>query len=388
MILSTITKTGDGVAANAWSLSAQDVAEIALGATLLGAGGGGDPYLSQLAVRHCLQSGQSVEVIAPEDLADDACIACLAGFGAPTVEAEKMQSSAAMVYALRAYESRFGRRIDALIAAEMGGGNAIVPLLAAAETGLPVIDGDGMGRAFPELQMTSYHLNGVSATPFVLADDHLNVVTCELGAGAPEKMAEAFARSATIEMGMQAYIVCYLMTGAQAKRAVLAHTLTLSRVIGRAIAAARSDGDPVRRLVHLLNNAMQSQAAIHLFDGKVTDLWRSTEKGFAKGWCRLEDLKGSGATARAQFQNEYLLFTIDGVSRAMTPDLICLLDRETLQPIPTPDVRYGQRLAVLGIACHAQFRNAAALQVVGPQAFGFDEVYQPLQQLAPGSGSR
>ena len=31
--------------------------------------------------------------------------------------------------------------------------NGMISLMVAAETGLPVVDADGMGRAFPELQM-------------------------------------------------------------------------------------------------------------------------------------------------------------------------------------------------------------------------------------------
>jgi DUF917 family protein len=38
---------------------------------------------------------------------------------------------------------------------EIGGGNGIQPLMAAAHLGLPVVDADTMGRAYPEAQMTS-----------------------------------------------------------------------------------------------------------------------------------------------------------------------------------------------------------------------------------------
>ena len=39
------------------------------------------------------------------------------------------------------------------MSAEVGGMNSIEPLLVGARLGLPVIDADGMGRAFPELQV-------------------------------------------------------------------------------------------------------------------------------------------------------------------------------------------------------------------------------------------
>ena len=41
--------------------------------------------------------------------------------------------------------------------AETGGINSFAPLVAGANLGLPVLDADGMGRAFPELQVCHLH---------------------------------------------------------------------------------------------------------------------------------------------------------------------------------------------------------------------------------------
>lgn len=37
----------------------------------------------------------------------------------------------------------------------------MLPFALAARRGLPVIDADGMGRAFPELQMVTFYLDGI-----------------------------------------------------------------------------------------------------------------------------------------------------------------------------------------------------------------------------------
>lgn len=42
------------------------------------------------------------------------------------------------------------------MSAEIGGMNSIEPLLVGANMKLPVLDADGMGRAFPELQVLSH----------------------------------------------------------------------------------------------------------------------------------------------------------------------------------------------------------------------------------------
>ena len=40
----------------------------------------------------------------------------------------------------------------------------MIPIVVAAKLGIPLVDCDGMGRAFPELPMVTFHLNGMSAT--------------------------------------------------------------------------------------------------------------------------------------------------------------------------------------------------------------------------------
>ena len=60
------------------------------------------------------------------------------------------------------------------------------------------------------------------------------------------------------------------------------------------------------------------------------------------------------------------------------PDLICILEQETATPINTELLRYGFRVVVVGFPAPAQLTSAQALQVVGPQAFGYDMPYRPL----------
>jgi len=40
----------------------------------------------------------------------------------------------------------------------------------AAEKRKPAIDANSMGRAFPELQMVTFHIYGIKATPMALSD--------------------------------------------------------------------------------------------------------------------------------------------------------------------------------------------------------------------------
>ena len=52
----------------------------------------------------------------------------------------------------------------------------MLPIAASARLGIPMVDADGMGRAFPELQMVTFTIGGVKATPMALTDEKGNCV--------------------------------------------------------------------------------------------------------------------------------------------------------------------------------------------------------------------
>jgi DUF917 family protein len=65
---------------------------------------------------------------------------------------------------------------------------------------------------------------------------------------------------------------------------------------------------------------------------------------------------------------------------AVVPDLICIVDEDTAEPITTEIVRYGLRVVVLGIPAPAMLKTQEALRVIGPAPFGYPDVaYKPLE---------
>ena len=135
-----------------WQVTEKDLAAIATGAGILGTGGGGNPYIGQLRARQAIRKWGPVTVLSPEELPEDARVVCVGGIGAPTVGIEKVRDLQSY-HALRAIEEYTGEKATALISNEIGGSNSVEPLIPAAMAGLPVVDADGMGRAFPEFQM-------------------------------------------------------------------------------------------------------------------------------------------------------------------------------------------------------------------------------------------
>jgi uncharacterized protein len=358
-------------------LTRADLLDLARGAAFLGTGGGGDPYIGRLMVERAMDEGGRVELIALAELPDDAFVIPTAMMGAPTVMIEKVPRGDEAVRSLRALERHLGRRADATMPIECGGINSTMPLVVGARARLPVVDADGMGRAFPELQMETFHVHGVPGTPMAITNEHGDsaIVTAH-----DNEMMEWLARGITIRMGGSSLIAEYSMDGATAKRASVPGTIGLGIRIGRCLREARErHEDPFHALVGMLRDTQYRYGRV-IFEGKVTDVFRRTTEGFAKGKACVDSPDGS--RLELLFQNEHLIARVDGQVRGIVPDLICVLEAETAEPITTEAVRYGQRVKVMVVSTPEIMRTPEALAVFGPRAFGLDAEFAPIEALA------
>jgi len=353
-----------------WRVDAETLESLALGAGILGTGGGGNPYVAKVWARGELDRGARFDVIDPAEVPAEAWVVGSGGIGAPTVSVEKLRRGDEEFRALRALADHLRIEPAALVPMEVGGGNALRPLVAAAQAGVPLVDADGMGRAFPELQMVTFFIYGVPACPAAIADDKGNAAV--FTAALSPRHLERLARTLTIEMGGTAGMAMAPMTGAQLKRTAIPRTLSVARDLGAAVRAARrAHGDPIQAVL----GASGGQV---LLVGKITDVERRTTTGFARGHLRLQGTGPFGSLMEIDFQNENLVARCGSQPVATVPDLICIVAQHDAEPVTTELLRYGQRVAVIGIPCHPRLATPAALEVVGPRAFGYDLDYRPL----------
>ncbi len=347
------------------TITSEQVEPIAIGAGVLGTGGGGSTYLGALWLRETIKRLGSPRVIDADDLADDALAVSVGKMGAPTVSIEKLAQGDEMANAVRGLEAHLGRRMDALLIGEIGGSNALMPLICGLQLGLPIVDGDGMGRAFPELQMDTFSIAGLDHHPMALGDSHGNVIIFHKLDSTHR--AEQYARVLTISMGGEAGLAMPVVMGAQVKQTLIHGTLTLAERIGRAVLNARRAGsDPAEVITAITHGRV-------LFRGKIVDVDRRMVQGFTRGRMRLAPF-GGGAEMVIDFQNENLIAYRDGEIVATVPDLISLIGLEDGEPIGTESLRYGLRVAVLGMPAPKELKTLRALEVVGPAAFGYSEV--------------
>ena len=352
--------------------------DLALGAVFLATGGGGDPHLPRLIAEQALAGYGPVDLVQPDDLEDDAFIVPVGSVGAPTVSLELLPSLDEAANTVTAFEAFVGRKADAIASFEIGGGNSLVPLVAAAARGVPVIDGDGMGRAFPEAQMMSYAIAGVKPTPALAYDYAGNTAIFQTeSTDVYEYHIRAFAAAA----GGMITVAEHTMTGRELKASVIPGTLSFSVELGSLLRRHRGPAtDILEPLTEIFEPSIYGVCR-HLFSGKVIDKSTRIIGGYDIGEATLEDFDDPQRRLSLNIKNEYLLARVGEQVVASVPDLIVILDYETSTPINCERLRFGQRVGVFAVGCPDFYRSEAALSVTAPRCFGFDIDYVALEEL-------
>jgi len=346
-------------------LEAAEIEALAIGAWILGTGGGGSPYHGLLNMRRLYAEGTRVSLMDPSELADDDAVAVVSMMGAPLVMLERLVDSRLIARAVSALEEHVGKRFRAVMAVEIGGGNGIQPLMAAGHLGIPVVDADAMGRAYPEAQMTSFAVADLVPYPLTSIDPRGNEVI--VSRVATWKWMERTSRKVCTEFGSLAATCKAPRTGAEVKRWGIPRTTSQAIRLGQAVMEAnRRHEDPIEAI-------LEAEKGKRLFSGKIVEVERRTTEGFLRGRTAIEGLDADrGSRVEIAFQNEWVVVWRDGKAVVSTPDLICVLDSGSGEAIGTELVRYGQRVTVIALPSPKVFLSPKGLQHVGPRAFGYD----------------
>src|ERR1700750_598584 len=209
---------------------------MARGCAVLGAGGGGDTYYTLL---HALQAAEDfgpAVLVDVDDLPGDGLIMPCGGGGAPLGGLGENEAGAEGERLRNLLERQTGQTVIALMAGEIGGGNGLAPVTWAARMGLPVVDADGMGRAFPLVSQVTMELAGISPCPAGMRDERGNGVVFRAISG---DWVERLERAAAAEFGGLGQATDFPLTAAQAREATVRGSVSQAVRIGAAGAHAR-----------------------------------------------------------------------------------------------------------------------------------------------------
>jgi uncharacterized protein len=361
-----------------YTIRRSDVSALALGSAVLGCGGGGNSYYGQLVARRVLTEETAVPVIDVDDMEPGSFAISPAAVGATLVALEKPPSLIALRAGLAAVTPALKGRLTAFFAGEIGGLQCIFPLLAAAQAGLPLLDGDGMGRAFPELQMTTFSIYGTTrGLPHALSGDRgilplppISNHPAPASSEPPGIQFERAVRKVCTEEGGLIYLTA-VFDQESLSRTLVRGSISLALRIGRAVESARTSAtDPIRAIIDAADGKT-------LLVGKIVDVERQFRAGHDWGTVRVEGVdEDRGRRTEIAFKNEYLIVKLDDEIVLTVPDLITLVETESGTPVSTEILRPGLRVTVLALPASPLLTTPVALKSVGPTAFGYNLPYK------------
>jgi DUF917 family protein len=229
----------------------------------------------------------------------------------------------------------------------------------AALEGLPLLDGDLMGRALPKLEQVSLAVD-LARSPALLVNPAGEVFLAQSHSA---ESLERIMRAALPEYGGWGLFVSRPFSAAEIDGHFIAGTASRAVSLGQAL----------RRAPHQARGPEIAQAlgGRLLGSGAVAEVVRHPRKGaFGGGSLFLADNR-SGAIVRVEYQNEYLLAAIDGRVAVTCPDLLIVVDPRLRQLIRPDGIRPRMEVAVVALEGPGWWKqNDRRLAKVSPRAFG------------------
>jgi len=349
-------------------LTYDDMVNIIQGAAFLGAGGGGSIVQGLAIINEIKDKGKSVKVVDPNSVDDEALVVVSAGMGSPAAAKYGWRNEHLPAFDL--LEKYLGRKIDFIVPIEVGAGNFAVPMHTAAFRDRVLIDGDGAGRAIPELELTTFDIYGIPISPMAISDWQGNGAILFVKTAMD---AERIARQITVAFQGNAGIALYPMKGKELKRVVIPGTISLAMKIGKILREVKE------RKLDVAQTLTKELEAFLLGIGEVEEKVIETKHGFDYGRVKLKVKEGD---LIVYFKNENIVATLNEKVIAMAPDLICWVGLDGT-PLTNADIEKGMKVAVIGLKAHERLRSEKALKAFSHlyKELGFDIKYKPIEEL-------
>jgi len=345
-----------------WHLSRDDLDTLAVGAALLGSGGGGQPYWFRALAVHAFGDRARIPIHDVDDLPADMLSISTGLVGSLLSFHERSPQGSEFTRAVERVLREYPDASACVGNYESAGANIFAGLVVAAAGTLPVVDCDGMGRALSWLDQTTYDVAGVSIAPFVCTDSYGRTVLYEDIRGAT---AEQFIRAAAVEMGGWCAFAGYPMTVARLRTAGIPGTIRRALDLGRTV----EDAD-ARTVVDAL---VDQHGARRVATGRVADArWRRIRDG---GIGSVVIRASDASVVRVEARNEFLLALVDGEIAACTPEIICLMRTRDGRPLQAESVlAVGTEVDVVALPAPPRWEEPGFNDKVTPAAFGITGV--------------
>lgn len=323
----------------------EKIIDVIYGATFFGAGGGGS-IDGGMDLLNMLPEDAVLQVDSIDTMKDDAYSVMAAGLGSPMAMKEQGFGPEAIhvVQGMIDAAASEGKRVDYVYSGEQGGFNTMVPIYAAICLNKPFLDLDGNGRAVPELNTGLLPIYNIPIDPLVLSNAKGDIIVGHPKDPLDSVACETIARSICMAYGMSVGFSTWLMSKADHLKASAIGHLSLSQKVGEILRAADTTKENLSK--KLLKAGVKNKV---FATGKITKIDISVENGFDFG--KTVIVGDDGEEYKVDFKNENLIIR-DKNDQALlvVPEIISLVDADTLQPLSNADTSEGQNVILLGVA--------------------------------------
>src|SRR6056297_1098958 len=351
------------------------VKPLSLGSVVLGSGGGGKTNNLVFLLEDILTKNIEIQMLDLEDLNSKDYYCSTGMIGSTQLIDDFYFSGHEGVETVKSIEKLTRKNIKGIFTLEAAGVNTLYPLAVAGLMGIPVVDADCMGRAFPEIQMTVFQIENEDILPFILNDTRNKTHIFDKE---ETFIVDLNIRKILNEIDNLGFFSCAVKDGNSLKERLIPETISFTRDIGEVFIEETNYESILKKLIFITKNSVYG-AAIELFKGEI----KVIDKNTGSNWQTI-NLDGIEDYSKKEYKimnkNEYLISFIDGEISCMVPDIIVTIDIERLIPVNIEDIRKNMKIAVLGIPAPINLKTNKALNIVGPTSFGYKSTYKPLEK--------
>lgn len=364
----------------------QEATDFVRGCTFYATGGGGLPENGIESLMSEINEKGFVQITDISEIPDDAVAVCpfLMGSIAPHDEATLKEMAgfgfvegvnkekARLAKAIQELEAYTGVKTTVVVPIELAGANTSGPISAGSSLGMMAVDGDYCGRAIPEILQITPYLYDRKWLPVASVDEWDNV--CIIKKATNLRVVERIGKLISAGAYGLAGQAGFIMSGKELKETVIAGTLSKSYELGKFIREAQE-----AHLDHIPQKIAEKVGGWVLAEGKRTDFEDEDRIGYY--WGTTTILSDAGDEYKIWFKNENHVCWKNGEPFVSSPDLICVVDRHTGEPIPNPKMRQAQEVAIIVLPCDERLRQDKIKKVLDPQYFGFEDIsYVPVEE--------
>jgi len=366
------------------TLTKQDLEDIVVGCSFLGTGGGGSFARGLQRVYEDLKAGLTFKLMSPEEMLDDDYAAATYGVGstAPPTDEQKQRyaklpriEERSTTAAFRLLQKYMQKNFVATIAGEIGPGNTIAAMSTAAHIGIAQLDADTVGRAAPEIDQNAVLAVGLTITPAAGVTQYGDeIILPKVATTSREE--DLFRAASMVSMGIG--VADTPLAGRDVKR----KGVLVQGSIGHAEDIGRAYRTAIETKQDVIQAVLQAGQGYRLFEGRTSDFQWKDQGGYLVGDVEISGTgKYQGSNFKIAYKNENLVSWREGKFSVTCPDLITMVIKDSAKAVSNPDFQREQEVVVIGFPSPPNWRTPRGLQLFGPQRFGFDTPYVPIEQM-------